>query len=68
MRIIENFIIIAISITAIIIAIFGFVFILYIHAELTELNELTQINAYFLFCFLIAKVHIRKIKHLLTAL
>ena len=49
MKIIENFIIIAISITAIIIAIFGFVFILYIHAELTELNELTQINAYFLF-------------------
>ena len=60
-------IIISINIIVVIIAVFGIVFIMYIHADLTELNELIQINAYFLFCFLIARVHIRKIKQLLTA-
>ena len=62
----KTLIIIAISINVIIVVIFGIVSILYIHAELTGLNELTQINAYFLFCVLIAKKHIRKIKQLLT--
>ena len=52
---------------AIIMAIFGIVSILYIHAELTKLNELKQINGYFLIYFLIAKVHIRKIKELRAA-
>ena len=62
----KTLIIIAISINVIIIVIFGIVSILNVHAELTGLNELTQVNAYFLFYALIAKKHIRKIKQLLT--
>ena len=58
----ETLIIIAISIIVIIIVIFGIVSMLYIHTELTELNETAQINAYFLFFFLITKIYIRKIK------
>ena len=68
MKTIEHFNHYAASIIVIMIYIFIIVSILYIQAELTELDEHTQITSYFIFCLLIVKVHIGKTKNLLTAL